>query len=262
MLKATLGTFEFNFFSTGPAISIASGDEINSEVVSILGANLLEKYKKYIDQVFVRGVKSIFDRIPKVNLKNGLEKKKKKPKEVTLLQEDCQAFGILVSKAHSLDEAFQYPLTSVPLSIAESWVDLYSADKSGFRNDILEAANATEKKYPLGAVWITDGMSYVQSLPAEPTYGEYFEKLLCRMMPPEEYCANQLIIVMDTYLRFSAKEDTRNKRGENGARVHITGFGQHMPKETAFRELLSNSDNKTDLIRLFVSYLKTESVKQ
>ena len=33
-------------------------------------------------------------------------------------KEDCQFFGPIVTKALTLDEGFQYPITSVPLSIA------------------------------------------------------------------------------------------------------------------------------------------------
>ena len=58
-----------------------------------------------------------------LSLKTSLEKKKGKLKQVTLFQEDCQAFGNPVDKAHSLEDAFQYHLTSVPLRIAEASVD-------------------------------------------------------------------------------------------------------------------------------------------
>ena len=34
------------------------------------------------------------------------------------LKEDCQAFGTIIAKALTLDEAFQYPVISVPLSTA------------------------------------------------------------------------------------------------------------------------------------------------
>ena len=81
-------------------------------------------------------------------------------------------------------------------------------------------------------------MGYVRSHRPDSTYGEYFEKLLERMMPSTTRAADQLIIVMDTYLKYSAKESTRNKGGEKSGRVHIAGFGQHMPKEGDLHELL------------------------
>ena len=34
-----------------------------------------------------------------------------------ILKEDCQAFGTIIANALTLDETFQYPITSVPLSI-------------------------------------------------------------------------------------------------------------------------------------------------
>ena len=47
-------------------------------------------------------------------------KEKNETSEVSLLKEDRQAFGLLISKAETLEEAFKYPLTTVPLSIAET----------------------------------------------------------------------------------------------------------------------------------------------
>ena len=35
-----------------------------------------------------------------------------------ILREDCQAFGTIIAKALILYEAFQYPVTSVPLSFS------------------------------------------------------------------------------------------------------------------------------------------------
>ena len=36
-----------------------------------------------------------------------------------ILKEDCQVFCTIIAKALTLGEVFQYPITSVPLSIAK-----------------------------------------------------------------------------------------------------------------------------------------------
>ncbi len=48
----------------------------------------------------------------------GIEKAKKTPKAISILKEDRQAFGLLVAKATSLEEAFSFPITTLPLSIS------------------------------------------------------------------------------------------------------------------------------------------------
>ena len=41
-----------------------------------------------------------------MKIDTGMEKKKKQPKVVTILKQDRQAFGALLSKGVSLEEAF------------------------------------------------------------------------------------------------------------------------------------------------------------
>ena len=47
-----------------------------------------------------------------------MEKKKRVPKSVSVLKEERQAFGLLAAKAMNLRDALKYPITSVPLAIA------------------------------------------------------------------------------------------------------------------------------------------------
>ena len=70
---------------------------------------------------------------------------------MSLLQEDCQAFGMLLAKVTSLEEAFQFPLTTVPPSISEGFTELRSSEKSALRNHIVRDADAAEKSYPIRA---------------------------------------------------------------------------------------------------------------
>ena len=179
-----------------------------------------------------------------------------------MLKEDCQAFGVLIAKAATLEEAFDYPLTSVPLSIAETTTDLRSSDKAGFRNHILKESDAVSTVHPIGAKWIVDGMAIVRSAKPESTYLEYFRKLLIIFLPPRYSQPLTVEIIMDNYIEHSAKECTRRKRGEQSTRIHITGFGQKMPQGNSWQNLLKNGENKTDLIHMFVEYLKLESTRK
>ena len=49
----------------------------------------------------------------RLKIKTGMEKTKKDTKAINLLKEDRQAFGLLVGKITSLEEALSYPLTTV-----------------------------------------------------------------------------------------------------------------------------------------------------
>ena len=67
---------------------------------------------------------------------------------------------------------------------------------------------------------------------------------------------------MDTYVEFSAKEGTRRKCGsESGPTPFISDLQQIMPQSDKWLSLLSNGENKIDLIHLFVNFLKKCKLK-
>ena len=80
---------------------------------------------------------------------------------MALLREDRQAFDVLAAKAISLNDAFNHPITTIPLSIAASDTELSQSDKDGFRNAIIKGAGATVYSPPLHARWIIDGMGTI-----------------------------------------------------------------------------------------------------
>ena len=92
-----------------------------SQLVEILIRKLLmvfytcrRRWKQTV-QDFLQGrlagsKKSFFEPICKARLKTGTEKKKKILKSLSVLKEDCQAFGLLGNKAQKLAEAFKYPM--------------------------------------------------------------------------------------------------------------------------------------------------------
>ncbi len=64
-----------------------------------------------------------------IGVNTGILRQKRPIKAVSILKEDRQAFGLLVAKALTLEEAFTYPITSVPLSIATQRASLGSQTK-------------------------------------------------------------------------------------------------------------------------------------
>ena len=75
---------------------------------------------------------------------------------------------------------------------------------------------------------------------------------------PNESGVLSIDIIMDRYLLKSVKEGTRRYRGGNpGPRTFLSGLKQKMPQGEKWLGLRSNTDNKNDLISLFVKYLKT-----
>ena len=88
-------------------------------------------------------------------------------------------------------------------------------------------------------------------------YEEWFKTLVKFITPPTEARATTLEISMDTYVEFSVKEGTRRQRGgEHSPRTFIKDLKQIMPQGDKWLSLLSNGENETDLIHLFVNFLK------
>ena len=136
-IKQRIIQLEIDPFARSPPISFSTGVEISSEVAKdMLKADEIGKInlKTFIKERLFDGSKSFFDPISKLKLNTGIKKKKRKPRAVEVLKEDKQAFGILVGKAISNEEAFSHPLTSLPLSIATCEGNLYQGDKADFRN--------------------------------------------------------------------------------------------------------------------------------
>ena len=137
-----------------------------------------------------------------------------------MLKDVCQAFGLLVNKTEKLAGAFKYPITSVHLAAATPESTLYQSDKAGLRNYIINLSKSFSYRYPKDARWVADGMAAIRSVPPSATYKEWLKTLVKFITPPTEARATSLEIIMDTYVEFSVKEDTRQqRRGEPGHRT-------------------------------------------
>ena len=85
------------------------GEEIDSSVTEGLldSPKLGDKtFQEFLTERLVKGTVDFYNPIKKVMLTTGLQRKTKVPKMVTVLKQDYQAFGSLLSKSVSLEEAF------------------------------------------------------------------------------------------------------------------------------------------------------------
>ena len=141
-LKEKLSGYGIDPFTLCYRINLSSGEKIDKNIyndmcqVEILGK---EKLNEFIQERLTDGKVGFFNPIKKNNLKTEIKSgKKSKNKIVSTLQEDCQAFGLIVDKSLSLGEAFQFPITTVPLSIAFPDGKLRQSEKASFRNYIIK----------------------------------------------------------------------------------------------------------------------------
>ena len=86
--------------------------------------------KTFVEKCFVKQDISVFNKITKNKLNTGIKKPSKTPKPVEALKEDIQGFGILAEKNVPLNKGFKYPITKLPMSIAESKIDLRGASNA------------------------------------------------------------------------------------------------------------------------------------
>ena len=93
-------------------------------------------FHQFIEDRFMKGTITIYDKIPTIKIQTGLKMKITKSKPIQVLQEDVQGFRILAEQNIFLEEAFRYPVTKLPLSISEEISNLRSGSKSTFRNHL------------------------------------------------------------------------------------------------------------------------------
>ena len=156
-----------------------------------------ERYKEYVKSRLVDGKESFFSPIKKLKLHTGIQKPKKTPKAVSILKEDRQAFGILVGKAASIAEAFAYPITTIPLSLATPGGELRQGDKAALRNFMIKESNSDVKTPPENARWIINGMALFRSIKPKETYSAWFKSVIRCANPPRDAKAIKVEIVND-----------------------------------------------------------------
>jgi hypothetical protein len=248
-LKQKLEDYQIDPFGSGAARHITNGKELDHQVVTdMLRAPDIgsEKYKQFVEDRLVKQTVDFFQPIKKLKLRTGLSKQAKQPRKVSVLKEDRQAFGDLLSKSIDIEEAMQYPLTSVPLAIATPEGTLRPASKHLLRNFIIEQSEAAAHECPQNARWLIDWMAAMRSIKPKLTYREWLINLLRLVTPRDDLIPIDLEIINDTYYQESVKSCTRSVRGEESRRVHVQGFDQEMLKGNEWLAFFHNIENKTD----------------
>ena len=258
-LKKKLRDYNAKPFKPGPVRNIVSGKEIDEDIIKgLLGATEKcdERYQKFIQERLVTGNISFYSPIKKNNIRTGRELQKKTSKKVDILKVERQAFGVIISKCKSLDDAFSFPITSLPLSVGNPNGTLYQSDKAKFRNYIIGLP--FDNKYHYDAMWIFDAGHAIRQVKPRDTYREYYTDLLKWILPEREARASSVVITTDDYRADSTKERERRSRrgGCEGRRVYVTGLEQKMPEGIKWSDFINNGQNKNDLMSLFGEFLK------
>ena len=161
-----------------------------------------------------------------------------------------------MSESVSLSQAFQYPLTPLPLSIATPEGRIRQAPKHIFRNFLIDESMLLTNILPLNARWLINVMAALRSVRPKGTWKQGLSRLLSFIQPPKESNPLSVELVNDRYIANSIKKTTREKREKQQQRTYIQRFQQKMPQGNAWLVLVNCIERETDVIKLAPSYLK------
>lgn len=152
---------------------------------------------------------------------------------VSILQQERQACGTLDSECSFKEEAFAFPMTDDPLTIATPDGTLWHGCRSILRNTLFEESNALTDTTLTNARWLVDGMATMWALKPKNSYLEWLQVLVFNFIqPPKGSNPLRVEILNDTYVERSNKEGVREIRREMFQRIHIEGFEHKLPSLT------------------------------
>ena len=136
--------------------------------------------------------------LPKSKIRAGLEKVKVKNNTLDVIKEDRQAFGLLVGKVQTPSEALKYPLTTVPLALAEPHQKLrQQSTKATLGRFVYEKLDSIVKETPDEADWSVDEMAAVAAVPPQETYKDFVNAIFSYCKSKGVTCPKSLIIIFD-----------------------------------------------------------------
>ena len=111
---------------------------------------------------------------------------------------------------------------------------------------------------------IYDAVAVIGSVPSQPTWEDLF-KILIKVYKLKE--SIEIILVFGNYsdeLEYSLKERKRSDRAGSTAplRTHVGEMSQEMPQGKNYQEFLSNTKNKSQLLKKFTEYLTHENTQK
>ena len=119
----------------------------------------MSQYKAFINNRLLKGTVKFYTSIKKNKLNTGIKKIKRSRKAEGCLKEGCLAFGTFIAKALTLEEAFQYPVNSVPLSTVMLYEDLCQSGKASLKYFLVINSYVTTNCIPEKASWFLDGLA-------------------------------------------------------------------------------------------------------
>ena len=149
-----------------------------------------------------------------------------------------------MGKVRTPSEALKYPLTRVPLALAQPDQTLrQQSTKATVRRFLYKKSDSIVKETLEEADWLVDGMAAVAAVPPRETYKDFADAILSYCKPKDATCPNILIIIFDSYNSTSTKQSTQIKRGQPGRRVYITSMMQKMPTRDDWDKFLNKGEN-------------------
>lgn len=209
-----------------------------------------------MQDVLVKGTKSIHDKIKKNNLslfKQPRKSQSKQCKQIAALKDDVSLFSQLYISLQTRDgdirEFFSHEAHKYPPSISEYGKLRLPSAKSDLLKCLPQEENAKVPSH--FDCKILDGAVIVHSLPVidASNFDEYADSVFIPYIVRQLDDTKRVDIVWDDYRPGSLKESTREKRGK-GLRRKVSGQTKLPPK---WLEFLRDPLNKSELFAFLTS---------
>ena len=226
-----------------------------------------EEYDNFRNERLLKKEKGFHDPIKRKNLKLFASGNRKvqieKSSQVRTIEANRNVLASLLSlsaktgQVIDFEKALTYPLSSVPLSLANPDGTRRTTAKSKLQGIILDHCSKpvghpkeTSPDKSNVSAFLIDMMAVIRTLTEIP---ENYEELTWKFMKtlPRNYY--RVDIVADTYQETSIKTAERNKRGCS-EKIIIQSAKSKIPRN--FNEFLKNGENKRRMISLMVNVLK------
>ena len=127
-----------------------------------------------------------------------------------------------------------------------------------FRNYLIDSSAAfVDILSELNSLKIYDAMAVIRSVPSQPAWEDLF-KILIKVYKLKK--STEIILVFDSYtdeLQYSLKEQETAS-----LQTHISEISQKMPQDKNYQEFLSNTRNKSELLKKVTEYFTHEKIRK
>ena len=127
-----------------------------------------------------------------------------------------------------------------------------------FRNYLIDSSAAfVDILSELNSLKIYDAMAVIRSVPSQPAWEDLF-KILIKVYKLKK--STEIILVFDSYtdeLQYSLKEQETAS-----LQTHISEISQEMPQDKNYQEFLSNTRNKSQLLKKLTEYFTHEKARK